>query len=193
MAEARVCKASGCDKTKIVGFGYCEPHYRRWKKYGDPFAGRTRNGETLEWIEGHVGYKGDDCLEWPYSKMRFGYGHLSVNSKFYPAHRYMCILAHGEPPSPNMEAAHRCHNPPCCNPNHLRWATPIENHGDRIEAGTNNPGEAAPSAFLTEEAVLDIRARVSAGEMQSSIAGEYRLTRQHVNEIVKRKIWKHLP
>ena len=31
-----MCKAEGCQNTKIVGYGYCKLHYRRWKNHGDP-------------------------------------------------------------------------------------------------------------------------------------------------------------
>lgn len=35
--KKRTCKLDGCDTdARIVGLGYCGPHYRRMLKYGDP-------------------------------------------------------------------------------------------------------------------------------------------------------------
>lgn len=35
-----MCSIDGCN-GKVVGFGYCERHYRRFKNHGDPLAGRV--------------------------------------------------------------------------------------------------------------------------------------------------------
>lgn len=32
----KVCKVEKCNRP-VKGYGYCEPHYRRYKKYGSPF------------------------------------------------------------------------------------------------------------------------------------------------------------
>lgn len=31
----RICKVDGCE-SKVKGYGYCEKHYQRFKKYGSP-------------------------------------------------------------------------------------------------------------------------------------------------------------
>jgi len=35
MAETRICSVDGCD-NQVVARGWCENHYRRWRRYGDP-------------------------------------------------------------------------------------------------------------------------------------------------------------
>lgn len=35
--SARTCPVDGCDKA-VRTKGYCDTHYRRWRKYGDPCA-----------------------------------------------------------------------------------------------------------------------------------------------------------
>lgn len=96
----------------------------------------AKPGEVQEWMAAHVDHHGDDCLLWPFSGNWNGYGHLGVNGKVCKAHRVMCTLAHGEPPTPKHVAAHSCHNPPCVNPDHLSWKTPRENLLDRRADGT---------------------------------------------------------
>lgn len=47
-------------------------------------------------------------------------------------------------------------------------------------------------AVLTEEQVLDIRARVSNGEKQAALAREYDLHKDTVSCIILRKTWTHI-
>ena len=39
MATAKVCGVAGCGKA-VYCRGWCEPHYQRWKKHGDPLGGK---------------------------------------------------------------------------------------------------------------------------------------------------------
>ena len=52
-----------------------------------------------------------------------------------PAHRVVCALVHGEPSTPDLEAAHSCDNPPCINPRHLSWLTRAQNIADSYARG----------------------------------------------------------
>lgn len=79
----------------------------------------TKAGEAQKWMAAHVANHGDECLLWPFSGNWNGYGHLGIKGKIHKAHRIMCKLAHGEPPTSKHVAAHSCHNPPCVNPKHL--------------------------------------------------------------------------
>lgn len=56
----RTCKVDGCERDlnveKLVGYGMCGMHYRRWKKHGDPHYVRPkRQGVALCVIEGCSG------------------------------------------------------------------------------------------------------------------------------------------
>lgn len=101
----------------------------------------TRRGQGfgIKWMREHVTYAGDDCLFWPLSHGD-GYGSVSYQGKIYRAPRFMCELAHGEPPTPKHQAAHSCGNghKACLNPNHLSWKTNGENQLDRRKHGTDN-------------------------------------------------------
>ena len=78
-----------------------------------------------------------ECIEWPFAKRKgTPYGHFSIwfeNKQYnFYAHNYICRLIYGPAPE-GFEAAHRCGNPICVNPKHLRWATHCENMQDAIE------------------------------------------------------------
>jgi hypothetical protein len=127
------CKIDGCDK-RVVGFGLCMRHYRRFKRYGDPLAGRVDDGEPERFLAIAAAYRGDECLIWPYGKVGDGYAAIRDGEKKIQVHRRVCEIVHGKPPSPSHLAAHSCGNGHlgCISPNHLRWATHKENMQDRF-------------------------------------------------------------
>lgn len=82
----------------------------------------------------HVRHKGEDCLIWPYSRDDKGYGQVSIGGgKIKKAHRVMCEIVNGSPPTSKHQAAHECGNGHlgCFNPRHLKWKTNSENQKDR--------------------------------------------------------------
>lgn len=120
---------------------------------------KTPRGEPMRFVMGRaLPYEGDDCLCWPYSRNNQGYPEIRIEGKTRLASRYICALAHGDPPTEKHHAAHSCGNGHlgCVNPSHLRWATVSENLMDRVSHGTSNRGSQHPLAKLTEEQVREI-------------------------------------
>lgn len=117
-------------------------------------------GKTFPWLLAHVNYQGDDCLKWPFGgDPKSGRGVLQHNGVRRWAHRWMCMLAHGEPPTPNHKAAHNCGNGHlgCINPRHLEWKTQKENLADCAIHGTQPKHYDGNQGRLTTEQANEIR------------------------------------
>jgi hypothetical protein len=141
-------------------------------------------GETLRWMHEHVAYDGDKCLRWPFSYNWNGYGHIGVNRAVIKAHRFMCILAHGEPPTPKHQAAHSCNNGHmgCVNPKHLSWKTPRQNALDRRAAGTLTKRRWTKYGAVSQEHMAQIVA-LRGQKNQREIAAQFGISPQHVSTI----------
>jgi hypothetical protein len=135
-------------------------------------------------------HHGDECLIWPFGTDGHGYGVLYIDGKRAGAHRYVCELAHGAPPTPKHEAAHSCGHGKdgCVNRNHLLWKTRIENQADRLEHGTHNRGTRQGGAKLTEDDVREIIA-LKGIEMQRNLAERFGVRRTTIASIQQGRNW----
>lgn len=170
MATQRICSIDGCDKP-VKARGWCNAHYQRHAKYGDPEAGRALNDAPLKFLLSiDLDKEIMDCIIWPYALTRGGYGQFKNRGEKQAPHRFMCERMHGPAPSGEHHAAHSCGNGRggCVNPFHLEWKTPKENAVDKLLHGTDNRGEKHYRAKLTELDALNILAskgKVTASEL----------------------------
>ena len=143
------------------------------------------NTETLD----------NGCIVWTKSRSKGGYGQKAVNGIKKYTHRLSAEIHHG-PGVKGQEVMHLCDNPPCLNPEHLKWGTRKQNVQDMIAKGrhrTNpNKGEKHHMAKLTKEEVLEIRILSSRGFVLIDLAKMYGITAAEVHQIVTRKKWKEV-
>ncbi|WP_420820099.1 HNH endonuclease [Rhizobium freirei] len=106
------------------------------------------------------------------------------------AHRVVCEKAHGVPSFPDAQAAHRCGNNSCVNPNHVRWATQAENEEDKRAHGTWEMRMGG--AKLSVEIVLDIRSDAAGGASYEALSSRYNTPASTIKKVVRRHTWKHV-
>lgn len=174
------CSVEGCPR-KADSHDLCSMHRRRELRNGDvEKVQRPANGTRDQWLKDHAAYDGDDCLIWPFWRDKQGYG---------PS-REMCILAHGEPPTPEHQAAHSCGNgrEGCINPRHLRWATRGENQAEMVDHGNSLRGTKNYFCKLTNDQVREIR-KVGYRESDSRLARRFGVSRATISNIRTGRSW----
>lgn len=132
---------------------------------------------SRQWLVDRVGYQGDECLIWPFSLTR-GYGSFRCDRKKHYAHRFMCELANGPPPTPQHEAAHSCGNgdQACVHPKHLLWKTKTQNALDCRKHGTHAKHRGSRFGKLTVDEVSQIRASGMLGRELAKLFGVHETT-----------------
>lgn len=74
----------------------------------------------------------------------------------------------------------------------LLWGTPKENANDRDRHGTTAKGSRHGVTELNESQVIEIRACLSRGEKQKTIAKSYMVSQATVSRIKRRVYWRHI-
>ena len=129
-----------------------------------------------------------------------GYGQFERKGKRMLAHRAAYEFAHGAIPG-DFEVCHRCDVSLCVNPDHLFLGSHKDNMRDaatkgRIAEPSSQPpmkrGSDNGHSLLDESAVLEIRRRIAAGEVQRRLAAEYGVSVPTISAIHKRRIWAWL-
>ena len=146
MQSTRTCTIDGCDRSAKTR-GWCPTHYAAWRRTGDP---HTATGPRLNlsyeerfWQKVNKATT-SGCWEWQAGKNRHGYGQCTVGyRKKALAHRYAYELRYGQIPK-GAVLDHRCANPSCVNPEHLRPTTQEGNGqhltGPRADSSTGIRG-----------------------------------------------------
>lgn len=131
----------------------------------------------------------DGCWEWQGFRRPDGYGHAWMGRSSQPthwlSHRAALYYATGECP-PELDVLHDCDNPACCNPMHLRLGTHVDNTADCHAKGRTK-------AKLDDCEIDAVLARLSAGELQRSIARDYRVNQATISNIATGKRQRRTP
>ena len=187
-----MCDIEGCHKP-VVARGWCEAHYTRWKRYGNPLTRVKMRGDAIRFFnEVVLTYEGDECLKWPYTTDNKGYGWVSVEGVGKKAHAAVCEAIYGPRPQGKV-AAHSCGkgHEGCCTKNHLRWATRKENGEDMVKHGTSSRGERQGASKLKSEEVLKIFA-LKGTMTQKQVAAIYSVNQNHIGRIWRGEQWAWL-
>ncbi len=186
-------RALGSTEEEISRILSYLPHLTQKRKATKPNARRGK-GRARQWIVDHADHEGDACLVFPFSRnAQNGYGQFGHNGENHYAHRYMCELVNGPPPTPEHEAGHKCGrgDEGCCHPKHLRWVTKSENMQDSIAHGTGKrfkPGSRyRPS--LTPAQVNEIK-ELRGAMTQDRIADQFGISAPMVRAIFTGKTYK---
>lgn len=151
------------------------------------------NGAAMKWLRAHTSYDYDECLLWPFSRHKSGYGNLGYLGKQYYAHRMMCELVNGPAPSDTHECAHSCGrgHDGCVHPAHLSWKTISENLLDCRQHGTHSRNKYGRRGRLDPLEVMKIRA-MKGQKTQAEIAAEFGITAPSVRDIFLGRTYKQL-
>lgn len=118
MAE---CSIDDCTMG-VHARGWCNTHYGRWRRNGDPLKVQYIHGDDLARILSYVDASGD-CWEWTGAVSQYGYGltrHGGYSTRM--AHRALWSELVGPIPK-DMTIDHLCRNKLCVNPDHLEVVT----------------------------------------------------------------------
>jgi transcriptional regulator with XRE-family HTH domain len=151
-------------------------------------------GKAYKWLLAHVSYPHEDwCLVWPYARDKHGRGMLGYDGKQHWAHRFMCRLAHGDPPTPEHTAAHTCGkgHDGCINPHHLAWKTQAENLSDCRDHGTIARHHGGNRRKLLPEQIKAIR-EARGFQTQGQLAAKFGVSEGTISDIWHGRIYKGL-
>lgn len=129
------------------------------------------------------------CWNWTGSIASTGYGHISIKSKTFLAHRASYLIFNGKI-TDGQFVCHKCDNKKCVNPAHLFLGYQRDNITDAVIKKRNPFGSNHGMAKINESTVKSIRDLLAIGDLsQKSIAIKFGISRSTVTLINSRKIW----
>jgi hypothetical protein len=135
------------------------------------------------------------CHLWKGSKNKNGYGYIGRGGKYGKrvlASRLAYEYAYGEFDQ-SLDVLHTCDNPGCVNPAHLFLGTHQDNMADMVTKRRHAHGSRTCGAKLTDEKVLEIRAKHAGGNVSyDDLAIMYGVGVTCICMVIKRRTWKHI-
>lgn len=129
-----------------------------------------------------------DCWEWQGAKTPTGYGMFGLGGKTVQAHRASWFFVFGEVLKSTQHLLHKCDNPGCVNPDHLRIGEAIDNVTDMIAKGRQSLRNGTK---LSKIQVNIIRCEYETGAFtQEQLAKRHGVSLRQISNILNNKSWK---
>lgn len=133
----------------------------------------------------------DRCIPIPFSGCWIwmgacvnGYGKLDNKIKVMRVHRYVASLVSNKELSPDEVVRHTCDTPSCCNPNHLRVGTHLDNINDKLSRGRYRGRDGKlKSASDVASRNTEIKRLYLSGAKQTVLAVQFGLPQSNISRI----------
>lgn len=147
---------------------------------------------TKEQFIQHVVIDEHGCWIWQKNPGKDPYGGIKVDWVQYKAHVLAYLLWEGHI-GIRQEVMHTCDVPKCCNPEHLRLGTHLDNMQDMATKGRSARGSRNGQAKLDEKDIPVIFAMRNSGLLLREIAYVFNVSESRISMILNRKVWRHVP
>lgn len=147
-------------------------------------------------LKSHMKPLSNGCVEWTRAKTSDGYGVVRNGSKNQFIHRIVAEQKFGN--ISGQIVRHTCHNPSCCNPDHLVLGNHQDNMNDMKAAQRQARGVKNGASRLTEKQVLEIKNRFRPGirykvtSNAKELASEYNVGVHTIRYIANGSRWSYL-
>ncbi len=202
--SVNACSIEGCDRP-FKARGWCNLHWYRWYRSGDPQVDRaptrelstTKRGAPKEWLEAHL--RRSDWSEcetllidnpWPFARDH-GYPIIRLNNRKEYVHRIVCSHFNGPPSSAGPVVRHLCGNGylGCLRPACLAWGSYAENSADMVRHGRSGRGGLGSiTRILDENQVVRIVELYRQGCFtQSALATQFGVSQSTISKALLRE------
>jgi len=128
----------------------------------------------------------EDCWIWKGAKTgKYG---VMFFKKTIKSHRFSYLIHKGKLEEGKC-ICHTCDNPLCVNPDHLYQGTSKDNSRDAVERRRLPMGSKSHFSKLTEDQVKEI---LTSNEKQLHLAEKYKVCKNTINDIKRRRSWKYV-
>ena len=194
MATPKICKIDRCGNPAKKR-GWCNAHYLRWWKYGNPLSGgpSPRRGWPLDRILSAEVARAkrleNGCLIASCGRDGRGYPLVYVDGRSEKLSRLVLEKKLGRKLKKGELARHTCDIRACINPGHLIPGNTLDNSRDMVLRDRVS----RPSAKIDESAVREIRDLYATGKvLQRDLAMRFGISRSMVSMIVNRERWAYV-